>query len=147
MGPGHPEKNLRRAPSDREKYMIKKILLVDDSPVARKILKKCLPADEGYEVFEAGDGLEGVRKFTEVRPDVTLLDLTMPVMGGIEALTEIKKLDEDAVVIVQTADTQVKSVFMAMDKGAFMVLKKPISKEAIQEALARVDEAQGAEGG
>ena len=120
--------------------MTRKILLVDDSLVARKILRKCLADEQGYEVHEACDGLEGVRKYSEIKPDITLMDLTMPVMGGLEALAEIKKLCEDAIVIVQTADIQVKSVFLAMESGAFMVLKKPMTKEKIHEAIMKADE-------
>lgn len=120
--------------------MNRKILIVDDSPVARKILKKCLPAEEGYEIHEAGDGLEGVRKFTELKPEITLMDLTMPVMGGMEALTEIRKIDQNAIVIVQTADIQAKSVFIALDNGAFMVLRKPMTKEVILDAIMKADQ-------
>ncbi len=115
--------------------MIKKILIVDDSPIARKILKKCIPQDRGYEFHEAGNGLEGLEKFKTETPDVTFMDLTMPVMDGIQALEEIKKCDDDAVVIVATADVQVKTIFRVMNLGALMVLKKPVTKETVEDAL------------
>lgn len=121
--------------------MTRKILLVDDSPVARKILRKCIPEDGCFEIFEASDGLDGLNKFKELTPDITFMDLTMPVMDGMEALGEIKKINKDALVIVQTADTQVKSVFKAMELGAFTVLKKPISKDNIKEILREADAA------
>jgi len=115
--------------------MIKKILIVDDSPVSRKILKRCLPPDQEYEIHEAGDGLAGVDLFREVQPDVTFMDLTMPRMNGVEALREIKKLDAEAVIIVATADIQAKSITRVMDLGAMTVLRKPLKKESVQDAL------------
>ncbi len=73
--------------------MTKKLLIVDDSPIARKIMKKILPKEDGFEIFEATNGLEGLNKFKEIRPDITFMDLTMPVMDGVEALEEIKKIN------------------------------------------------------
>ncbi len=115
--------------------MVKKILIVDDSPVARAIVKKCLPKDHDFELSEAGDGQAGVQKFKEVRPDLTLLDLTMPVMDGFGALEAIKKEDRKAVVVVLTSDIQKKTVAKVMELGADLVLAKPPSAESIQEAL------------
>ncbi|MGV1100088.1 response regulator [Thiovibrio sp. JS02] len=117
--------------------MIEKILIVDDSPVARAIVKKCLPKDRHFELTEAGDGQEGLRKFKEVRPDLTLLDLTMPVMDGFGALAAIKKEDSMAVVVVLSSDIQKKTVAKVMALGADLVLPKPPSAESIQEALTK----------
>ena len=118
--------------------MIKKILIVDDSPIARKMLKSCLPKDEGYEFYEAGDGKEGVEKYKEIKPDVTFMDLTMPVMTGYEAIEEIINYDKNAVIIVVTADVQMKAIKMVMELGASMVLRKPLKREDIQSALLKV---------
>ncbi len=123
--------------------MIRKILIVDDSPVARQIIKKCLPEGHEYDLFEAGDGRAAVEKFKDVQPDVTLLDLTMPVMDGIQALEEIKKLDAHAAVIVVTADIQQKTVLKVKELGAIMVTKKPPSAESIHEALTKAEEFLG----
>jgi len=92
--------------------MIHTILIVDDSTISRKIVKKCLPKDREFELFEAGDGLAGLEKFKEVKPDLVFLDLTMPVMDGVQALKEMLKVDQDAVVVVQTADVQKKRLVM-----------------------------------
>ena len=113
------------------------ILIVDDSPIARKMLKSCLPKDQGYEFHEAGDGKEGFEKYQQLNPDVTFMDLTMPVMTGYEAIEEIIKFDNDAVIIVVTADVQMKAIKTVMDSGAFMVLRKPLKKEEINLALAK----------
>jgi len=120
--------------------MIKKLLIADDSPVARKILKSCIPKDRGYEFYEVGDGLAALQKYEEVRPDLTFMDLTMPVMDGVEALMKILELDRNAVVVVSTADVQKKTIQKVMELGAYTLLKKPPSKESVQEVLLRVEE-------
>jgi two-component system chemotaxis response regulator CheY len=119
--------------------MGKKVLIVDDSPVSRMIVKKCLPKERDFEVFEACDGKEGLAKFKEEAPDVTFLDLTMPVMDGFEALDEIRKVNPAAVVIVLTADIQQKTVDRVMAAGAVTVVPKPPSAELIEESLAKAD--------
>jgi two-component system chemotaxis response regulator CheY len=120
--------------------MIHKILLVDDSPIARKILRNCMPKDREYEFHEAGDGQEGLNKFIELKPDVTFLDITMPVMDGIESLELMKKADQNAVIIMCTADIQPKSILKVATLGALTVIKKPPSKEKVQIALQKAQE-------
>ncbi|MGR3221164.1 MAG: response regulator [Candidatus Anammoxibacter sp.] len=120
--------------------MIKKILIIDDSRVSRLIMKKCIPNDKGYEFAEAGDGQEGLEKYRESKPDVVILDLTMPVMDGREFLVKVKDEPHNALVIVCTADIQKKSIDDVMLLGALEVIKKPPSKDTVQGALARVDE-------
>ncbi|MEK7698872.1 MAG: response regulator [Planctomycetota bacterium] len=115
--------------------MIKKILIVDDSIVARTCTKKALLKDASYELYEAFDGLSGLEQFKTVAPDVTFLDLTMPVMSGFEALDEIKKIDKNAVVIVVTADIQKKTIDRVLEAGALLVISKPPSHEEISVAL------------
>jgi two-component system, chemotaxis family, chemotaxis protein CheY len=116
---------------------MKKILIVDDSPVSRAIIKKCLPKEHAFDLAEAGDGREGLEKFKEFGPDLTFLDLTMPVMDGFEALEEIRKVDSSAVVIVLTADIQQKAVEKVMNLGAITVIPKPPSAESIAAALTK----------
>jgi len=120
--------------------MSRKILIVDDSPISRKMLKSCFPQGHTYEIHEAGDGLAGLEKYKEIRPDITFMDLTMPVMDGATSLFEIRKFDPKALVIVSTADVQIKSITQVMEFGAFMVLKKPPSKEIILDALTQSEE-------
>ncbi len=119
--------------------MIRKILIVDDSPISRKILKSCIPKDREYEFVEAGDGLAAVESYKKQQPDVTFMDLTMPVMDGITSLAEIRKYDAAAVVIVLTADIQTKSIDKALNAGALLVVKKPPTRERIQDALSKAE--------
>ena len=121
--------------------MIKKILIVDDSSISVKIIKSCIPKDKDYELFDAADGQIGVEKYKELKPDLTFMDLTMPVMNGFQALEEIMKLDQRAIVIILTADVQIKAVAKAHDLGAFSVLKKPPAREAIAAAIKEADDA------
>jgi two-component system, chemotaxis family, chemotaxis protein CheY len=120
--------------------MVKKILIVDDSPISIKIMKSCISKDQGYELFDAANGQIGVEMFQQINPDVTFMDLTMPVMNGFEALQAIMKLDERAIVIIATADVQIRAIARAHDLGAFSVIKKPPSKEKIAAAIAEVEE-------
>ncbi len=115
--------------------MLKSILIVDDSPVARMIMKKCLPPDHGLIIYEANNGKEGVEKFLLHKPDLTFMDLTMPVMDGFTALSTIKKHDPQAIVIVATADVQEKVLRKVSTMGALHTIKKPPSKASVSEAL------------
>jgi len=119
--------------------MIHRILIVDDSPVARKMLKSCLPDDREYEIREAGNGAEGVELYKKFSPDITFLDLTMPVMNGYKTIPEIRKINPDAMIIVLTADIQPKSIAEVISLGAFTLLKKTARKESIQDVIAQVE--------
>lgn len=121
--------------------MIKKILIVDDSPISIKIIKSCIPADQGYELFDASNGQLAVEQYKQHQPDLTFMDLTMPVMNGFEALEEILKFDQKALVIILTADVQIKAVAKAHDLGAFTVVKKPPAKESIATAIKEAENA------
>jgi two-component system chemotaxis response regulator CheY len=119
--------------------MIKKILIIDDSPIARKILRSCIPGDRSFEVLEAGDGAAGVQRFREATPDLTFTDLTMPVMDGLQALQQMKEFRKDAVIVVCSADIQPKTIERVMALGAFTMLKKPPSKEILSDLLSRIE--------
>ena len=122
--------------------MSKKILIVDDSPIARKMLKSCIPKDQGYEFHEACDGKDGYEKYQELKPDLTFMDLTMPVMTGYESIDAIVKHDNNALIIVVTADVQMTAITRVMESGAFMVLKKPLKKEEIATAMSKAFESR-----
>ncbi len=118
--------------------MIKKILIVDDSRAARIGLRSWLLKDREYEIREAGNGKEALEQFNEFKPDLTFLDLTMPVMDGFEALEKIKQINPNAIVLVLTADIQKRTIERVSGLGAFKVLKKPPVKDVIHEALSEV---------
>jgi len=114
-----------------------KILIVDDSVVARMSVKGCIPKDLGHELAEAGDGSKALEIFRSMRPDVTFLDLTMPDRHGLEILEELRRDFPEAIIIILSADTQKQTQEKAEQLGAFSMLKKPPVKEVIQSELAR----------
>jgi two-component system, chemotaxis family, chemotaxis protein CheY len=120
---------------------IKKILIVDDSPVARRIVKSCIFRAEDYEFFEADDGVMALETFTSWRPDVIFMDVNMPNMSGIECLEKIKKVDSNAIVIICSSETNPESLSKLKSLGAFTVVKKPPTKESIQLAISQAKEA------
>lgn len=88
-----------------------KILIVDDSKTSRKFLRNMLE-DAGHEIVsEAVNGVEGVEKFRLYKPDVVTMDITMPVMDGIEAVREIIEIDPGAKVIMVTAADFIQKPF------------------------------------
>ena len=99
-----------------------------------------LLTNEGFSVITAGDGVEGVQKNEENDPDVIILDLNMPKMGGLEALREIRKTDKDVRVIVLTGYGEIKSIREAADLDIFEYVSKPFRKamiiDCVKEALA-----------
>jgi two-component system chemotaxis response regulator CheY len=108
-----------------------RILVVDDSRSSRKILRTILE-DAGHEVIgEAMDGQDGVNKFKELRPDLVTLDITMPVMDGLEALKCIREVDGNAKVIMVTAAGQQNKMIDAIKLGASEFVTKPFEPEEI----------------
>lgn len=118
--------------------MSKRFLIVDDTLFMRIKLRGLLEK-WGYQVVGEGvNGLEAVAKFTELRPDVVLMDITMPEMDGLAALKEIKKIDPKAVVVMVSAMGQERSVKEAIVSGARNFVVKPFQDDKIQEVLARL---------
>lgn len=108
-----------------------KILIVDDSITSRKVLRGILE-QAGYEVIgEAQDGEEGTKLYTELKPDVVTLDITMPVLDGIGALQKIKEIDADAKVIMVTAAGQKSKMVEAVKYGASEFVAKPFDEEQL----------------
>ena len=95
-----------------------KILLVDDAAFMRMMIKDIL-SKKGYEIAgEAENGLKAVEKYREVKPDLVMMDITMPEMDGIQALKKIKEEDPSATIIMCSAMGQQKMVVEAIEAGA-----------------------------
>lgn len=114
-----------------------RIMIIDDSLVARMSLKACIPKDSGHEIKEGNDGSVAVELYQTFKPDLVFMDLTMPVIDGMTALAEIRRLDPTAKVIILTADIQTRTIERVMELGAFGLLKKPPVKDAVQTELAK----------
>ncbi|MDV7402343.1 response regulator, partial [Arthrospira platensis SPKY1] len=105
--------------------MSKKVLLVDDAPILRLLLRDILEKN-GYEVVaECSNGNEAVAKFKELRPDLVTLDIIMPEKTGLEALGEILKIDPNARIIMVTAIEDRESLMKALRSGANDYILKP----------------------
>lgn len=76
------------------------VLVVDDAAFMRMTLKKMLEANNHKVVAEAENGVEAIRKYAESKPDVVLLDITMPEMNGVEALKKLKEIDPKVRVVI-----------------------------------------------
>ena len=114
------------------------ILIVDDSGTSRKILKGILEG-EGYEVVgEATNGQEGYDRYVELKPDVVTMDITMPVLDGIEALKKIKSEYPDAKVVMVTAAGQKTKMVEAVQNGASEFVSKPFEPEQLKKIIDKV---------
>lgn len=109
-----------------------KVLVVDDSDIIRHALKTFFE-DYNFDVITCLDGLEGLQKAAEFRPNIIFLDLMMPNFDGLKMLQVIKVLDDlkKIPVIVISANTDRRNVLAAIEAGADRVLSKPLQKEAI----------------
>ena len=115
-----------------------KILVTDDSKMARKMVIKTLQEaldDKNYEILEAQNGQESVDLYKEHNPNIVFMDLTMPVMDGFEALKRIKEFNENAKVVVISADIQKQAMDKVRELGALNFVKKPIDLKKMQQIL------------
>jgi DNA-binding NtrC family response regulator len=107
-----------------------KVLVIDDEQLIRSSCKKHLVKD-GYEVFTAESGEEGVETFKAETPEVVLLDLHMPGVSGIETLELLKKLNREVVVIIITAHGDIETAVTAIKLGAYDFVEKPFDLDII----------------
>ena len=115
-----------------------KILIVDDSKTSRKFLRNMLE-DAGHEVVsEAVNGAEGVEKYKMYKPDVVTMDITMPVMDGIEAVKEIMEIETVAIVIMVSAAGQKTNIVEALQRGAADFIQKPFDSAVIINTIEKV---------
>jgi len=105
---------------------MKKILIIDDEDAIRDLLKLAL-LDNGYHVYEASCGKEGLEIFKENDPDIVLTDVKMPNMSGIEVVKEIKTIKSNADIVIMTGYGTEDTVIDALRAGASNYVKKPIS--------------------
>ncbi|GAB6088226.1 response regulator [Alkaliphilus crotonatoxidans] len=118
--------------------MAKGILIVDDAAFMRMMIKDVLTKN-GFEVVgEAENGAKAIEKFKELGPLLTIMDITMPEVDGIQAVKEIKKLDPNAKVIMCSAMGQQAMVIEAIQAGAKDFIVKPFQADRVIEAVKKV---------
>jgi len=119
-----------------------KTLIVDDEPIARKVLREELESIAGIEIVgEAEDGATALRKIGQQHPDLVLLDLQMPAMGGLEVVRRLKHGKHLPVIVVVTAYDE--HALKAFEAGAIDYLLKPVRQERLSEAVERARRVTG----
>ena len=111
-------------------------LIVDDEPIARKVLREELASFDDIEIIgEADDGATALEKISAEHPDLVLLDLQMPVMGGLEVVRNLRRGKHMPVIVMVTAYDQY--ALQAFDAGAIDYLLKPVGGERLAQAVER----------
>ena len=115
--------------------MGKNVLLVDDASFMRAKLKM-LMNELGHEVIgEAANGAQAIALYAQLKPEVVLMDITMPNMSGNEALKEIRRIDPKAVVIMVSAMGSQSFVLEAVQAGAKDFIVKPFENERVRKVM------------
>lgn len=111
------------------------VLVCDDSIFARKSICMFIATLGVKNIYEAADGMQAVEKYKENKPDIVFMDIVMPVITGIEALSQIKEFDPDAKVIMASSVGTQNYLKSAIKAGAADFLQKPISNDQIKQVL------------
>ena len=117
-----------------------KVLVVDDAAFMRMSIQKMLEPHGHEMIGEAENGVEAIKKYMELKPDIVLLDITMPEMNGVEALKQIKEKDPAAKVVICSAMGQQAMVAQTIQYGAKDFVVKPFEVERLIAAIDRVME-------
>ena len=118
--------------------MSKNILVVDDAAFMRMMIKDILTKN-GYNVIgEAENGAKAIEKYAELKPDLVIMDITMPDVDGIQAVKEIRKIDPNANIIMCSAMGQQAIVCEAIQAGAKDFIVKPFQSDRVIEAVKKV---------
>ena len=114
-------------------------LIVDDEELTLRTISRCLRQD-GFEVFTALSGEDGLKLFHDEKPDIVLLDIVLPTIDGVEVLRQIKQANPTAIVIMMSAYQMVERAVEAMKLGAFDYLTKPFHLDDLMNTLHRAAE-------
>lgn len=115
-----------------------RVLIVDDAAFMRMTIKQIIETEDHTMVAEAGNGVEAIEKFMETKPDIVILDISMPEMNGIETLKRLKVLDPAAKIIICSAIGYQDLLAQAIECGAAEFILKPFEKEQLVKAIEKV---------
>ena len=121
--------------SRKGRSMTVSVLVVDDSPMARKMLIRALPPEWDIQIAQASGGAEALAAYRAGKVDVMFLDLTMPEMDGYQVLETLQREDLNCLVIVVSADIQEKAQQRVRELGAIAFIKKPVDAGKIETVL------------
>lgn len=117
--------------------MDKKILIVDDAAFMRMMIKDVLTKNGYTNILEAENGANAVEKYQSEKPDLVVMDITMPIMDGIQALKAIKEFDSNAKIIMCSAMGQEAMVMDAVSSGALDFIVKPFKPDRVIQAVSK----------
>lgn len=121
-----------------DRIMKKTALVVDDTPYIREDIKEIL-IEQGYEVYEAGDGLEAIEMYKKIKPVIVTMDVNMPRLHGIKAAQVIMDYDPEAkIMLCSTMITFQNYIRMGKEAGVKGFLSKPFTEEEFMEELAKL---------
>ncbi|SNX55507.1 response regulator [Thermoanaerobacterium sp. RBIITD] len=115
-----------------------KIMIVDDAAFMRMMIKDIITKNNLGSVVEAEDGSVAVEKYQQEKPDLVMMDITMPEMDGIQAVKHIKEMDPDAKIIMCSAMGQQAMVIEAIQAGAKDFIVKPFQPDRVIEAIKKM---------
>ncbi|WDV47705.1 response regulator [Clostridiaceae bacterium M8S5] len=118
--------------------MGKNIMIVDDAAFMRMMIKDVLTKNDFEVIGEAENGAKAIEKYNELKPDLIIMDITMPEVDGIQAVKEIKKINGDAKIIMCSAMGQQAMVIEAIQAGAKDFIVKPFQADRVIEAVKKV---------
>jgi two-component system chemotaxis response regulator CheY len=110
-------------------------LVVDDSVFARKNVARIVESFGGEVVGEAGDGCTAITEYDRTKPDMVLMDITMPQMEGIEAAERIVRAHPDARIVMVSSVGYQENIVAALQKGARHFVQKPVKPEILYEVI------------
>lgn len=114
-----------------------KVLVVDDQDGIRFLLDIILK-EEGHKVFMAKNGLQGLEKHREAKPDLIFMDIRMPIMDGIDAVKEIRKFDQQVTIVIMTAYSEKKAIDELGKCNIYEYISKPFDVTDIQRIVSTV---------
>lgn len=118
--------------------MDKKIMIVDDAAFMRMMIKNSLTSNGYTNLIEAADGKQALETYQAEKPDLVIMDITMPNMDGIEALQAIKAADSNAKIVMCSAMGQEAMVVDAIRYGALDFIVKPFKPDRILQTVQKV---------
>ena len=110
-------------------------LVVDDSVFARKSLAKMIDTFGGELAGEAGDGCTAITEYARTKPDIVLMDITMPQMEGIEAVERIVRQHPEARIVMVSSVGYQDNILAALQKGARHFVQKPVKPDVLYEVI------------
>ncbi len=110
-------------------------LVVDDSVFARKNLTRMIEQFGGQVAGEAGDGCTAITEYDRTKPDIVLMDITMPQMEGIEAAERIVRQHPEARIVMVSSVGYQENIVAALQKGARHFVQKPVKPEVLYEVV------------